>query len=120
MIFKSFSQKLKSSIWLQGLLVAAIAYPVGVMAQSKTEHVISQKNRTYAPGKIEINKGESVTFLNDDVFLHNAILEDERMSFDSGSMEEGESLTVKFKKTGTFNVKCAIHPKMNLEVTVVK
>jgi len=79
MIFKSFSQTLKSSIWLQGLLVAAIAYPVGVMAQSKTE---------------------------------------ERMSFDSGSMEEGESLTVKFKKSGTFNVKCAIHPKMNLEVTV--
>ena len=118
MSFKSFSQTLKSSIWLQGLLVAAIAYPVGVMAQSKTEHVISQKNRTYAPGKIEINKGESVTFLNDDVFLHNAILEDERMSFDSGSMEEGESLTVKFKKTGTFNVKCAIHPKMNLEVSV--
>ena len=118
MIFKLFCRKLKSSIWLQCSLIAAIAFPVGVMAQSKTEHVISQKNRTYAPGKVEIKKGESITFLNDDVFLHNAILEDKRMSFDSGSMEEGESLTVKFKKTGTFNVKCAIHPKMNLEVIV--
>lgn len=109
---------LRKSIWPKIAMVSLIAYPLGVLAQNETEHVISQKNRTYAPGKIEINVGESLKVVNDDIFLHHAFIDSDNMQFDSGSMEEMESTSVKFKKAGTYNMKCAIHPKMNLEVTV--
>ena len=110
--------KLSTSIWPKVILVAAICYPIGVMAQSKTEHVISQKKRKYAPGKIEINQGESLKIVNDDIFLHHAFIDSPNLKFDSGSMDEGESAVVKFNKPGEYQVKCAIHPKMNLDVTV--
>ena len=100
------------------ILVAALAYPLGVWAQSKTDIVISQKNRTYAPGAISIDKGQSIKIMNDDIFLHHAFIKSDDMEFDSGSMDEGESAVVKFSKPGVYDVKCAIHPKMNLEVTV--
>lgn len=109
---------IKTSIWPKVILVAAVAYPIGVFAQANTEHVISQKKRTYAPGKIEINTGDSIKIMNDDIFLHHAFLKSDTLSFDSGSMEKGESATLAFTAPGTYNVKCAIHPKMNLEVTV--
>lgn len=109
---------IKYSLTVKIILVAAIAYPLGVWAQSKTEIVISQKNRTYAPGAVTIQKGESVKILNDDFFLHHAFIDSDDMEFDSGSMDEGESATIKFSTPGVYNVKCAIHPKMNLEVTV--
>lgn len=106
------------SILTKTVLVAAIAYPVGVWAQSKTDIVISQKNRTYAPGAVSIKTGQSIKILNDDMFLHHAFIDSDEMEFDSGSMDEGESAIVKFATPGVYNVKCAIHPKMNLEVTV--
>ncbi len=99
-------------------LISLIAFPVGVLAQANSEIVISQKKRTYAPGKVTIQAGQSLKIINDDIFLHHAFVDSDEMDFDSGSMEEGESRTVQFNKTGTYQVKCAIHPKMNLDVTV--
>jgi plastocyanin len=115
---KAFLKYPLQSIWTKIALISLIAYPLGVLAQSKTEHVISQKNRTYAPGAIEINVGDTVKVVNDDIFLHHAFIESDDLEFDSGSMEEMESASVRFKKPGTYNMKCAIHPKMNLEITV--
>lgn len=110
--------QLLHSIWTKIFLVSLIAYPIGVWAQNQTEHVISQKNRTYAPGAIEINAGDTIKVVNDDIFLHHAFIKSDDMEFDSGSMEEMESAVIEFKKPGIYNMKCAIHPKMNLEVTV--
>lgn len=112
------SKPFRHSIWPKIAIVAMISYPVGVWAQSKTEHVISQKNRTYAPGELSLKAGESIKIVNDDIFLHHAFIDSDDLEFDSGSMEEGESANVTFKEPGVYNVKCAIHPKMNLEVTV--
>lgn len=100
------------------ILIGAIAYPIGVWAQSKSDIVISQKNRTYAPEAVTIKKGDTLKILNDDFFLHHAFIDSKKMKFDSGSMDEGESAQITFKTPGVYNVKCAIHPKMNLEVTV--
>ena len=110
--------RFRQSLLAKIIVVGAIAYPIGVWAQANSDIVISQKNRAYAPGAVTIKKGQSITILNDDIFLHHAFIESDKMKFDSGSMDEGESVDVKFSKPGVFNVKCAIHPKMNLEVTV--
>ncbi len=115
---KLILRRIKQSIWPKIIVVSAIAYPIGVWAQSGSEHVISQKNRTYAPKEIQIAAWDVLKIVNDDIFLHNALIESENLSFDSGSMEEGESASVTFDTPGAYTVKCAIHPKMKLNVTV--
>lgn len=101
-------------------LIALIAFPAGVLAQSATDDVItiSQKRRKYAPGAVTIKPGDTLRIVNDDIFLHHAFVDDEALQYDSGSMEEGEMRDIQFTEAGNYQVKCAIHPRMRLEVTV--
>ena len=41
-----------------------------------------------------------------------------QFKFDSGDQEPGSKTSVKFPVAGTFDVLCAIHPKMKLTVHV--
>lgn len=115
------TSKTQSHLFLKKVfLISAIAFPVSVFAQTEANkiQVISQKNRTYAPGEVEIKTGEKLRIVNDDIFLHHAFVDNENFTYDSGSMEEDETRDIIFDKTGTYEVRCAIHPKMLLEVTV--
>jgi plastocyanin len=104
---------------IKAALITLVAFPAGVLAQSKTDVVsISQKNRTYAPEAVSLRAGQTLRIVNDDIFLHHAFVEDDKMEYDSGSMEEGETRDVRFDTPGSYQVKCAIHPKMRLDVTV--
>jgi hypothetical protein len=40
------------------------------------------------------------------------------MSFDSDEQPPGQNVTLRFPVTGTFEVRCHIHPKMDLVVHV--
>lgn len=102
----------------KALLISLIAFPAGVLAQSQDVITISQKKRKYAPGAVMIKAGDKIRIVNDDIFLHHAFIDEETMTFDSGSMEEGETRDIRFSAAGTFQVRCAIHPKMRLDVTV--
>ncbi len=79
---------------------------------------VHKKKRKYAPGEISIKAGETIKIINDDIFLHHAYFDSDDLEFDSGSMEECNSANIIFTKAGFYQVKCAIHPKMNLDVTV--
>lgn len=82
------------------------------------ELIISQKKRTYAPGAVTITKGNSIKIINDDIFLHHVYIDEDNMEFDSGSQKKGTIVEIAFKERGIYDVLCAIHPKMKLEVTV--
>lgn len=104
----------------KAFMIALIAFPAGVLAQSMTDDVmtISQKRRKYAPTAVTIKAGDRIRIVNDDIFLHHAFVDSDRLQYDSGSMEEGESRDIQFDDVGTYQVRCAIHPRMRLDVTV--
>jgi plastocyanin len=104
----------------KALMIAVIAYPAGVLAQSVTDDVItiSQKRRKYAPVAVTIKPGDTLRIVNDDIFLHHAFVDSDAFQYDSGSMEEGETRDIQFTAVGAYQVKCAIHPRMRLDVTV--
>ena len=112
--------KLTGPMFVKVLFVALIAYPIGVYAQQATSDIItiSQKKRTYAPKAVTIKAGDKLRVVNDDIFLHHAFINSPDLQYDSGSMEEGEEREIQFSKPGEYQIKCAIHPKMNLDVTV--
>ncbi len=95
------------------LLLGIALLPLAASAQGN--HVIQQKNRRFIPSQIEIARGDSLTFTNQDEFVHQMYVDG---LFDSDGKRPGETLTERFANGGTFEVKCHIHPKMKLVVRV--
>lgn len=84
---------------------------------------ISQKNKSFTMGTqivrtIEINKGDTIKFENEDPFFHNVFSFSNIKTFDLGSYKAGTSKSVTFDKEGRLAVECAIHPRMILNVNV--
>ena len=99
-----------SLVLLGGMAWAALAPP---------PYHVSQKDRTFQPGELDIKRGETVQIVNDDGdLLHHAYVESKQFNFDSGDQEPGAKVDITFPVTGTFTVLCGIHPKMKLLVHV--
>lgn len=81
-------------------------------------HIINQKNKTFIPHSLIVKVGDTITFQNSDPFAHNAYTDDEENEFDIGMQSPGRDITVDIKAAGKFNIECAIHPNMLVEVTV--
>ncbi len=81
-------------------------------------YVIDQKGKTFIPHEITVHPGDTLTFKNSDPFAHNAYTDDEANEFDIGMQKSGTEKSVTIKPGGDFDVECAIHPNMLLEVHV--
>lgn len=77
--------------------------------------VVVQKGRAFRPAEITINKGEAVTFTNADSYIHQVYVTG---VFDSEEKAPGENLNETFPASGTFQVRCHIHPTMKMTVKV--
>lgn len=103
---------------LLGLCVLAglLAASAGVSAETFT---VSQKNRQFTPNTLKLKVGDSIKFAADDEdFVHHVYSKNEIFDFDTGEQAPLNAIEVKFPKKGMFEVRCAIHPKMKLLVTV--
>jgi plastocyanin len=97
--------------------IVAVSASFTVLAQP--EIVVSQKGRMFHPGEISINRGAAIVIVNDDAdLLHHAYIDSNAFKFDSGDQEPGSKSKITFSPAGTFEVLCAIHPKMKLTVRV--
>jgi plastocyanin len=97
------------------LLVALAAAPAFAADEA---HIIVQKGRAFHPGEVTINRGQSLTFTNEDDFIHQIYLQGSGFTFDTDEKNPGENITETFTASGTFEVHCHIHPKMKLVVHV--
>jgi len=103
-------------------LVGAVVAGIGLAAtgaQSQSQTLVSQKGREFSPGSVSVAKGEAVVIVNDDLDLrHHAYIESSKFDFDSGDQEPGSKTSIVIPIAGTFEVLCAIHPKMRLVINV--
>jgi plastocyanin len=81
-------------------------------------HTIVQMGRAFHPSETTIVPGETLVFSNHDDFIHQIYVKSNVMSFDSDEQPPGQNVSVTFPVAGTFQVRCHIHPKMSLIVTV--
>ncbi len=100
---------------MKKIIVASLIISSALLS---AEHIINQKGKTFIPHAVSAKVGDTITFKNSDPFAHNAYTDDEANEFDIGMQSPGRDISVKIKAAGVFNVECAIHPNMLLEVTV--
>jgi plastocyanin len=110
---------------MRGILVACgiVAFlatmgSLGFALGSGVEVNISQKGRAFMPTSVEIDKGDTLAIRNDDEYIHQVYVSSSSFNFDSGEQDIGQTVHIAFPVSGTFQVLCAIHPKMRLDVVV--
>ena len=96
--------------------LALVATPL-VLARAGQTVIVTQEHRRFSVDTLTISRGDVVRFLNADEFLHQIYVKALGFST-SGGEEPGQHVDVAFPTSGTFEVRCEIHPKMLLTVTV--
>ena len=102
------------------VLITVAATGLGVLTGfAASQLTVSQKGREFTPAEVTIQRGASLLIVNDDADLrHHAYIDSDKFTYDSGDQEPGSKTNVTFPVAGTFEVLCAIHPKMRLVVHV--
>jgi plastocyanin len=92
---------------------------VRLSASESATVVVKQKNKSFEPATVEIHAGESVELINEDATVHNAFCSAGDFKYNSGPQQPGSHATITFTAAGSYQVRCAIHPKMVLIVQVL-
>ncbi|HEX2940071.1 MAG TPA: hypothetical protein VHO91_03425 [Rhodopila sp.] len=79
---------------------------------------VTQKGRKFSASDIQILRGDTIRFNNEDKFVHQIYVESPNFTYESDEQPPGNNIDVIFTKSGLFEVRCHIHPKMLLRVDV--
>ncbi len=101
-----------------GAVAFCAAGDLVVVALADDGHTVIQSGRAFQPLEISIGHGQTLTFKNQDEFIHQIYVDSTAMTFDSAEQPPGQSVQVAFPTAGDFPVRCHIHPKMKLLVHV--
>ena len=75
----------------------------------------------YIPSNIVVEKGKSVTWVNEDSSFHSVtsgFYGEPTELFDSGYLDPYQSYTLSFDEFGTYDYFCTLHPWMKAQVIV--
>ena len=81
---------------------------------------VSQAGLKFSVKDLEVSKGQTVVFANDDTTSHNITVtgDGNGVSVNGGLQPPGDKFQMPFSKPGSYVVTCGIHPKMRLTVKV--
>ena len=68
------------------------------------------RDSTFTPNIVEISKGTTVVWTNDDGFQHTVT--SISGAFDSGNIDPGKTYSYTFNQAGPFEYSCTNHPSM--------
>jgi plastocyanin len=78
---------------------------------------VSMKDIKFNPETLKIKAGQTVTWTNDDSVGHD-VTGDDFKSGDPGGIDGGGTFEHTFKKAGTFDYVCSVHPGMEGKIEV--
>ena len=93
------------------------AAPPADKAASPSSDKVEIKDFKYGPETIQVKRGQTVDFTNEDTAKHTATSKPQG-TFDSGDIAKGQTKPVKFEKAGSFRLYCVYHPTMAAKVEV--
>lgn len=93
---------------LQPIAIGLAAAPV----------VVGQLHRAFTVRDLHVARGETVKFTNTDEFIHHLYVHSDAFNFNSGEQPPGRDVDIRFPAAGAYEVRCEIHPRMQVKVTV--
>ncbi len=105
-------------LWCAGLALCGAIVGTASFAFADSPVSVVQRGRSFSVAALTIKAGDVVRFLNEDGFIHHLFVKTPSFQFDSDEQEPGRDVSVRFTERGTFDVRCAIHPKMALRMDV--
>jgi plastocyanin len=95
-----------------GLVVAAGAGAAARWSRhpAPVTHTVTIDATSYAPARLEVAVGDTVVWVNEDLFPHTVT--GAGKAFDSDVLVQGKSWRHTPKKAGTFDYACVFHPTM--------
>lgn len=106
---------MNKAVILGAMVICAVASTVWA-----TSNVVEQRNRSFGVAKLTVKAGEPVLFVNNDYYGHNVYSDTEGAVFDIGLQEPGETREITFEVAAIVKVRCRIHPRMRLSITVAE
>ncbi len=97
---------------------AVVGILIGSLAAIAAENRIVQTGKAFEPAAVAVKAGDSIVFANEDFYDHNVYSESVGNVFNLGIQTPGQTNAVTLATPGTVEVRCRIHPKMRLLVTV--
>ncbi len=92
---------------------------VGVKLEAPKKHaVLNQKNMTFEPHVLAIQRGTTVDFYNSDPVNHNVFSPDGE-TYNLGTWSRGTTRTHTFDNAGVYVQLCSLHPEMEGFVVVL-
>ncbi len=88
-------------------------------AEAVNTNKVSIGDMAFAPSRITVKKGTTVTWTNNDNTTHT-VTSDDGSIMDSGSLAKGETYSVTFNETSTFDYHCEFHSDMTGQVEVTE
>lgn len=92
------------------------ASPQATPVSSGQQASVSIVDLSFKPPRLEVTVGTTVTWSNDEAIPHTVTSSGD--TFDSGTLEEGETFVQTFDTAGIYDYFCAIHPNMQGTVIV--
>ena len=89
--------------------------PAAAQSAETAAKIVEMTDSTFAPNRVDMKVGETVTFVDRDEIAHTATAEG---TFDSGTLRQGDRFDFKATKAGTFDYVCIFHPGMTGKITV--
>jgi plastocyanin len=97
------------------LVTSAVALAAPALAG---EVEVTQRDKNFLPQQVSLKVGDTIVFKNEDPIIHNMFSRSEPNDFNLKLQKPGEDMRQTFQAPGEVLVRCAIHPKMKLLVTV--
>src|SRR5262249_14321979 len=111
---------LQSQLWLSaaaallaGVVTGAVASYAVVAAEEATATI---DNFTFAPARLTVKAGTTVTWRNEDDIPHT-VTASSRL-FKSKALDTDDSFSFTFTEPGTYEYFCSLHPRMTATVVV--
>jgi plastocyanin len=95
---------------------AAVHRSAAAKPQVASKPIVTIENFSFAPGKIVVKAGTTVTWTNGDDIPHSVVATGG--VFRSKVLDTGDSFTFTFVKPGTYGYYCGLHPHMVGQVIV--
>jgi LPXTG-motif cell wall-anchored protein len=97
---------------VSGIAMVAVVAAAGVALAAD----VTIQNFQFQPASVTVTEGDSVTWTNQDAAPHTATADDG--SFDTGTLNQGDSGSLTFDNVGSFAYHCSFHPSMTGTVVV--